>query len=152
MSTPPTVPAAAPEEREPRAGTLQTLVDLVPEGWTLVRYQGRPYGLTRTTRAGGKSVSVLAQELGGSDLVSANIYRTTGGDLLRACEMPQQKVLDFMRGWRPQDKGPETDPARGTTYRAIADRLAPPTTGGDHDGSPAHRGPQRPRATGPRLR
>lgn len=110
MSTPPTVPAAAPDECEPRAGSLQTLVDLVPEGWTLVRYQGRPYGLTRTTRAGGRSVSVLAQELGGSDLVSANVYRTIGGDLLRACEMPQQKVLDFLRRWQPEDKGPAGRP------------------------------------------
>jgi len=105
MSTPPTVPETAPEKHEPRVGTLRTLVDLVPEGWTLVRYQGRPYGLTRTMRAGGKSVTVLARELGGSDLVSANIYRTAGGDLLRACEMSQQKVLDFLRGWRPQDEG-----------------------------------------------
>lgn len=103
MSTPPTVPDTAPDECEPRAGTLQTLIDLVPEGWTLVGYQGRPYGLTRTTRAAGKSVSVLAQELGGSDLVSANIYRTTSGDLLRACEMPQQKVLDFLRRWQADD-------------------------------------------------
>ena len=143
MSTRPPVPGTAPGEREPRAGLLQTLVDLVPEGWTLVCYQGRPYGLTRTTRAGGKSVSVLAQELGGSDLVSANIYRTTSGDLLRACEMPQQKVLDFLRGWRPQDKGPETDPACGATYRAIPDRPTPVTasvrTSGDSNlPTPAH--------------
>lgn len=127
MSTRPPVPGIAPGERGPRAGILQTLVDLVPEGWTLVCYQGRPYGLTRTTRAGGKSVSVLAQELGGSDLVSANIYRTTSGHLLRACEMPQQKVLNFLRGWQPQEKGPETDPARGATYRAIPDRPTPIT-------------------------
>ena len=122
MSRPPTVRGTEPEARERRSGTLQTLVDLVPEGWTLVRFQGRPYGLIRTTRAGGRSVSVLAHELGGSDLVSANIYRTTGGDLLRACEMPEQKVLDFLRGW-----------GRGQ------DRPAPPTTGGDHRGSPARR-------------
>jgi len=140
MSKPPTIRGTEPEEREPRAGILQTLVDLVPEGWTLVRFQGRPYGLIRTTRAGGKSISVLAHELGGHDLVSANIYRTTEGDLLRACEMPEQKVLDFLRGWRP-GQGSEPDPAHRATYRAIPDRPAPPTTGGDHDGSPAHRGP-----------
>lgn len=84
-----------------RSGTLAELIDLVPEGWTLAHYRDRTYSLVRTTRVGGRSISVLAQELGGPDLVSANIYRTTAGELLRACEMPQQKVIDFLRGWQP---------------------------------------------------
>ena len=81
--------------------TLAELVDRVPEGWTEVTYRGRPYGLSRTTRADGRAVALLAEELGGPDLVSANIYRTSGTDQLRACEMPDAKVLDFLRGWSP---------------------------------------------------
>ena len=90
----PTTPARPPTP-------LAELVDRVPEGWTLVSYENRQYGLSRTTRANGKSISVLARELGGRDLVSANIYTTSKGHQLRACEMPDQKVLDFLTGWRP---------------------------------------------------
>lgn len=81
--------------------SLAVLVEAVPEGWTRVRYEGRPYGLTRRTWAGGRSINVLAEELGGTDLVSANIQRTTTAHHLRPCEMPEAKVLDFLRGWEP---------------------------------------------------
>ena len=80
---------------------LERLVDRVPEGWTPVAYDGRRYGLTRTTRAAGRSVSLLAEELGGSGLVSANVYRTQAGLLLKPCEMPEATVLAFLRGWQP---------------------------------------------------
>lgn len=65
-----------------------------------MRYAGRRYGLSRTTRAGGRSISVYAEELGGPDVISTNVYRTTSGDLLRPCEMPAEKVLAFLRGWQ----------------------------------------------------
>ena len=80
---------------------LASLIEALPEGWTRVSYGGRPYGLTRQTRAGGRSISVLAEELGGPDTVSANIHRTTGVDHLRPCEMPESKVMEFLRGWQP---------------------------------------------------
>lgn len=90
----PSMPAQPPT-------SLAELVARVPEGWTLVLYEGRRYGLSRTTRANGKSISILARELGGPDLVSANIYTTSTGHQLHACEMPDQKVLDFLTGWQP---------------------------------------------------
>jgi len=65
-----------------------------------VSYDGRRYGLTRTSRVGGRSISLLAQELGGTDVVSANVYRTLAGDLLRPCEMPAATVLAFLAGWQ----------------------------------------------------
>ena len=37
---------------------------------------------------------LAGEELGGPDLVSANIYATSKGHQLRACEMPDQKALD----------------------------------------------------------
>ena len=80
---------------------LAALLERVPEGWTAVTFQGRRYGLSRTTRAGGRSVSVYAEELGGTDVVSTNVYRTAADDLLRPCEMPEAKVLDFLHGWSP---------------------------------------------------
>ena len=85
----------------PAAGDLSTLLERVPEGWTRVSYNGRTYGLARTTRAGGRSITISAEELGGNDLVSANVYRTVAADHLRACEMPTAKVLEFLRAWTP---------------------------------------------------
>lgn len=83
------------------SASLSDLVDRVPEGWTRTTYGGRIYGLSRTTRVAGRSISVSAVELGGPDLISANVYRTREADLLRACEMPDSKVLAFLRGWTP---------------------------------------------------
>lgn len=96
--TPPLSPST---DAKPSSGshTLSELVDRVPEGWTLVTYHGRRYGLSRTTRAAGRSISVYAEELAGTDTVSANVYRTTQGDRLRPCEMPPDTVVAFLRGW-----------------------------------------------------
>ena len=82
--------------------SLSALVERVPEGWTRVIFGGRPYGLSRTTRIGGRVVTITAEELGGVDLVSANVYRTTAADHLRPCEVPEMKVLDFLRRWELQ--------------------------------------------------
>lgn len=81
--------------------SLAALVDQVPEGWTAVTFEGRRYGLSRTTRAGGRSISIYAEELGGPDVVSTNVYRTAAAELLRPCEMSAAKVLAFLNGWSP---------------------------------------------------
>ena len=73
----------------------------MPEGWTAVRYDGHRYGLRRTSRAGGRSVSIYAEHLGGGPSVSTNVYRTGTGDVLKPCEMPAATVLAFLRGWAP---------------------------------------------------
>jgi len=83
------------------SASLSALLERVPEGWTRATYNGRTYGLARTTRASGRIITITAEELGGTDLVSANVYRTVAEDHLRACEMPTAKVLAFLRGWTP---------------------------------------------------
>jgi hypothetical protein len=80
---------------------LSDLFARVPEGWSLVEYGGRRWAVTRTIHVEGRSESILAEELGGTDLVSANLYRLDGHDVLKACEMPDQKVLDFLEGLAP---------------------------------------------------
>ncbi|WP_435747223.1 hypothetical protein [Nocardioides sp. SYSU DS0663] len=80
---------------------LSALFDRLPVGWSEVTYDGRRYAVTRTVRVGGRQESVYAEELGGADVVSANLYRTSAGDRLKPCEMPAEKVLAFLRGWRP---------------------------------------------------
>jgi hypothetical protein len=81
---------------------LARLVDRVPEGWSVVDHDGRRYGLTRVTRAGGRSSSIFARDLAGTDVVSANVYRTSTGYVLRPCEMPADRVLAFLRA-EPRD-------------------------------------------------
>jgi hypothetical protein len=73
----------------------------LPLGWSLVVYDGRRYAVTRSVHGDGRSESILAEALDGSDLVSANLYRLDGEDALKPCEMPEQKVLAFLRDLRP---------------------------------------------------
>jgi hypothetical protein len=77
--------------------SVEDLLARVPEGWSEASYDGRRYGVTKTLRAGGRSVSVYAEELGGTDVVSANLYLADAGEAFRPCEMPAAKVLDFLR-------------------------------------------------------
>lgn len=83
--------------------TLPELVDRVPEGWTSVVYRGRRWGMSRTSRASGRSIAVYAEELRGTGVVSANVYRTASGDLLRPCEMPAETVMAFLHEWEPSE-------------------------------------------------
>ena len=53
--------------------------------------------MTKTLRADGRAVSVYAEELGGTDVVSTNVYLADAGPELRPCEMPAEKVLAFLR-------------------------------------------------------
>ena len=96
-----TQPAADRASTGDESESLSALAERVPEGWTRAIYNGRTYGLTRTTRAGGRNITIFAEELSGTDLISANVYRTVEGDHLRACEMPTAKVLAFLRAWTP---------------------------------------------------
>lgn len=77
---------------------LKDLFERLPVGWTAVRYAGRKYGVTRSVLAGGRAEKVYAEELGGADVISANLYRTAAGEAFRPCEMPAAKVTDFLTG------------------------------------------------------
>lgn len=87
------------EEAEVEPEELHALVERVPIGWTEVGYAGRTWGLTRADHARGGTTTLYAEELGGSSAVSANVWHTGGGDVLRPCEMPAGDVLAFLRGW-----------------------------------------------------
>lgn len=81
---------------------LLALFERVPEGWSEASYGGRRWGVTRTVRLGGRQQSIYAEELGGTDVVSANLYLpAAGGEAFRPCEMPEAKVRSFLEGMRP---------------------------------------------------
>ena len=80
----------------------RSLFDRLPVGWSVVVHEGRRYSVTRTVHGDGRSQSVYAEALDRSDVVSANLYAVGGDDLLRPCEMPEAKVLAFLRGLEPE--------------------------------------------------
>jgi hypothetical protein len=87
------------------------LFDRLPDGWSEVVYAGRRYGVTRSVAAEGHALAVYAEELGGRDVVSANLYLTTDGARLRPCEMPAAKVIDFLAGFEPISDQPSSPSA-----------------------------------------
>ncbi|WP_373515435.1 hypothetical protein, partial [Persicitalea sp.] len=68
----------------------------IPIGYSEVRFQSKKYGVTRTDFNNGKSIKLYAEELGGTDFISLNYYITTKSEILKPCEMPEQKVTDFV--------------------------------------------------------
>lgn len=74
---------------------LVALFTRLPEGWSDMTYRGRHYGVTRTVLANGRIQKLYAEELGGADVISANLY---DAENLRPCEMPASKVVEFLAG------------------------------------------------------
>lgn len=82
--------------------TLDTLIKNIPLGYSEVIYNSKKYGLTREDYASGHSIKVFAKEQGGEDFISFNYYTTDAGEAhFRPCEMPDQKVIDFLEGMKP---------------------------------------------------
>ena len=73
-----------------------------PQGYFTASFRGRRYGVSNTSHAGGRSRKLYAEELGGTDVVSLNLYEPDHGHpALRPCEMPVEKVIDFVREATP---------------------------------------------------
>lgn len=70
--------------------------DALPLGTFDGLFNGRRYSVTRTERAGGRQAWLWAEELGGRDFISANLYRLKSGARLKPCEMPSEKVEKFV--------------------------------------------------------
>lgn len=68
-----------------------------PVGYAVVTYKSKTYGVTRTDFNSGKSFKIFAKELGGNDFISLNYYITQLENKLKPCEMPAQKVIDFLK-------------------------------------------------------
>lgn len=61
-----------------------------------VSFQDKRYLLRKSTRLKGKLIKVYAEELGGNDFISLNYYPQIDEGLLKPCEMPEKKVIDFI--------------------------------------------------------
>ena len=76
---------------------LDALIRAIPEGWTRVQIAGHAWGITRTTRAGGKTISFDAERLGDTERLGANVWNTSEGAILRPCEVPEERVMQVLR-------------------------------------------------------
>ena len=61
-----------------------------------VFYCSKRYLLSKQTEFNGKLIKLYAKELGDNDYISLNYYPLVGDGLLRPCEMPDKKVIDFI--------------------------------------------------------
>lgn len=74
----------------------------LPKGYTEGRYDGRRYGATLRVSSDGRRRWLYAEELGGTDFVSANVFVLSGGrPVVKPCEMAEEKVVAFVVGFRP---------------------------------------------------
>ena len=76
---------------------LLQIIESLPEGYSEGIYKEAKYGITKNTFNGGKSFKVFAKSLSGNDFISLNYYITTKKEWLKPCEMPEQKVIDFLK-------------------------------------------------------
>jgi hypothetical protein len=76
--------------------------DALPLGGYGGTYDGRRYRIVKSQFSAARSQKLEAEELGGADYVSLNLYRlATGEALLKPCEMPEDKVRAFVLGVIP---------------------------------------------------
>ena len=60
-------------------------------------YQGNKWHAVRSDFSNGKSQKLVAEQAGGTGYISLNLYRLSDGRaLLKPCEMPEQRVIDFV--------------------------------------------------------
>jgi len=90
------------------AETLQPFLTL-EAGYYKVTFRDRTYGMRIEVSQDGRRRKLYAEELGGTDHISCNLYLLQDQEpLLKPCEMPRQKVLDFVAGFRLQQHQEET--------------------------------------------
>lgn len=71
-------------------------IEKIPEGYSKGSYQDSTYGITKTIFNDGNSFKIYGEELGGTDFISLNCYITKEKDLIKPCEMAEQKVVHFL--------------------------------------------------------
>jgi len=95
-------------------------LDGIPDGYGEGSFDDRRYGVTLDASADRRRRWLYAEELGGTDRISFNLYTLTDGRLaLRPCEMPAAKVVDFVLRYMPGSRSP----AAATSAAAAPDRV-----------------------------
>ena len=61
-----------------------------------VKFKGKRYLLSKETNLDEKLVKLYANELGDNNFISLNYYPYIQDGLLKPCEMPKEKVIEFI--------------------------------------------------------
>lgn len=69
----------------------------IPEGISKATFANRLYIVTKTTFNNGSSFKLFAEEAGGTDYISLNLYKTREAVHVKPCEQPILKSLSFLR-------------------------------------------------------
>ena len=85
------------EQKNRPMNHLLPFIKQLPEGYSEGVYKTAKYGISKQTFNEGKSFKVFARELAGKDFISLNYYITSTQELLKPCEMPEKKVIDFLK-------------------------------------------------------
>jgi hypothetical protein len=88
--------------RAPAPAGFANALRAIPQGTTRGHAGGTTYTATRSDFNGGRSVKLVAEALDGSDYISLNFYDLSRGEQLAPCEMPHEKVVAFVFGYRPE--------------------------------------------------
>ncbi len=92
----------APQPLPAELSEFEDALAKLPDGYSEGRFQGRPWGATVKRSADWKRIWLYGEELGGTDIVSFNLYVLSGTGLtLKPCEMSSSKVMDFVLGFMP---------------------------------------------------
>ncbi|MGB3626743.1 MAG: hypothetical protein WA989_12990 [Henriciella sp.] len=81
--------------------TFLSALARLPVGYGQGVFDGESWGVTVERSADGRRVKLYGEALGGADHVSFNLYRAGGTPRLKPCEMPAEKVMDFVLKYRP---------------------------------------------------
>ena len=68
----------------------------LPTGSFFGVFKGARYAITRTLSEDVKRSWLYAEELGGTNYISFNVYFLESGARLKPCEMPEAKVIEFV--------------------------------------------------------
>ncbi|WP_046756382.1 hypothetical protein [Kordia jejudonensis] len=74
-------------------------IQQLPLGYSEVHYNDKKYGVTKSEFNSGNSFKIYAEELGGNNFISLNYYCTSQHEILKPCEMPEQKVIHFLENY-----------------------------------------------------
>ncbi|UJW77681.1 hypothetical protein [Rhizobium sp. SL42] len=92
-------------EAPPVPASFEAALARLSDGFVDGNFGGRAWGVTVKRSQDRKRTWLYGQELGGTDIVSFNLYRLAGsGLMLKPCEMSSAKVIEFVLGFEPRSR------------------------------------------------
>lgn len=96
---------ACRETPPPVLARFEEALARLPDGYVVGDFGGRAWGVTVKRSEDGKRTWLYGEELGGTDIVSFNLYRLAGPEpILKPCEMSSAKVIEFVLGFEPSSE------------------------------------------------